>query len=87
MPPDLENVDLEILMIEKHSQFFTRYGRILSKYWPIRKLATTILRYFIYNNIHEKFLNSDWLRAVQFFRNTVSKMKYSEKKEIHCKFH
>jgi hypothetical protein len=35
------------------------------------------------NNIHEKFLNSDWLRAVQFFQNTVPKMKYSVKKEIH----
>jgi hypothetical protein len=28
----------------------------------------------------KKFLNSDWLRAVQFFRNAVSKMKYSAKK-------
>ena len=27
----------------------------------------------------KKFLNSDWLRAVQFFRNTVPKSK------IHCK--
>ena len=43
----------------------------------------------------KKFLNSDWLRAVQFFRNTVKKneiqwekMKYSGKnKEIQCKFH
>jgi hypothetical protein len=33
-------------------------------------------------NIHEKFLNSDWLRAVQFFRNTVpkNKIQYKEKK-------
>jgi hypothetical protein len=31
-------------------------------------------------NIHEKFLNSDWLRAVQGFRNTVPK------NEIQCKF-
>ena len=36
----------------------------------------------------KKFLNSDWLRAVQFFRNTVQKseiqykkMKYSAKSE------
>ena len=32
-------------------------------------------------NIHKKFLNSDWLRAVQFFQNTVPKMKYSVKKK------
>ena len=25
----------------------------------------------------KKFLDSDWLRAAQFFRNTVQKMKYS----------
>jgi hypothetical protein len=31
-------------------------------------------------NIHEKFLNSDWLRAVQGFRNTVPK------NETQCKF-
>ena len=33
----------------------------------------------------KKFLNSDWLRAVQFLRNTVPKIKYSAKKEIQCK--
>ncbi len=33
------------------------------------------------NNIHEKFLHSDWLRAVQFLGNTVQKKKkFSAKK-------
>lgn len=29
------------------------------------------------NNIHEKFLPSDWLRAVQFGGNSAEKRKYS----------
>jgi 2',3'-cyclic-nucleotide 2'-phosphodiesterase (5'-nucleotidase family) len=33
----------------------------------------------------KNFLNSDWLRAVQFFRNTVQKVKFSAKNEIQCK--
>jgi hypothetical protein len=44
-------------------------------------LTSFLEKYFQVNNIHEKIsLNSDWLRAVQFFRNTV------QKKEIQCKF-
>ena len=34
------------------------------------------------SNIHEKILNSDWLSAVQYFRNIVQ----TEKKETQCKF-
>jgi hypothetical protein len=41
-------------------------------------LTSFLEKYFQVNNIHEKIsLNSDWLRAVQFFRNTVQKKKYS----------
>jgi hypothetical protein len=32
------------------------------------------------NNMHEKILNADWLRVVQFFRNTVPQ------NEMQCKF-
>ena len=35
----------------------------------------------------KKILNSDLLRTMHFFRNTVQKMKYSAKKGIQCKFH
>ena len=33
------------------------------------------------NNIHEKFLHSDWSRAVQFFLKTVQKRVNSVQKE------
>jgi hypothetical protein len=36
--------------------------------------------YYDANNIHEKFLNSDWLTAVRCFWNTEQKMKYGAKK-------
>ena len=42
-----------------------------------QKLNVTMWDFPI-NNIHEKFLHSDWLRAVQFLGNTVPK------KEIQC---
>jgi hypothetical protein len=37
------------------------------------------------NNIHEKFFNSDWLRAVQFFQIQYQKVKYSAKSENNTK--
>ncbi len=33
----------------------------------------------------KKILDSDWLRGVQFYRNTVRKKKHSAKKEIFFK--
>ena len=35
--------------------------------------ASKFLYCFFNNNIHEKLLDSDWLRTVQFFLNTVQK--------------
>ena len=54
-----------------------KYRHLLSSHHVIRVLITYM----------KEFLNSDWLGAVQFFRNTVSKneiqckkVKYSAKK-------
>jgi hypothetical protein len=41
----------------------------------MRMWEVKVFNHFLSNN--EKFINSDWLRAVQFFRNTqCQKMKY-----------
>ena len=41
------------------------------------ELRSNIIRiyyvYFLFNNIHEKILDCDWLREMQFLGNTVQK--------------